>query len=221
MLCHLVVSSNLHFREGNNMEVKRMVCPCCERNIEIPLRKYSTGYDFNYSILINSVEEFFDLVDICPECGYTMLFDNGISEEMKEYVKSDEYRQILLNPNIESGLKKWILIAMLSEYDENYTEAGIEYMKAYDYLELKGMPLDKRLIEKAASCFLSAADEYTSFIDAFLAVDSMRRDGEFERAQKFLQTTTETFSGEAVDRLVWKERMWINIEETKKRYLDI
>ena len=203
------------------MESKKIICPCCGKSVNIPLREYSTGYDFNYSILINSTKEFFDLVDICPECGYTMLFDNGVSDEMRLYIESDEYKQILANTDIEEGLKKWILIAMLSEFDENYTEAGIEYMKAYDYLEIKSLPLDKRLIEKAASCFLSAADEYTSFIDAFLAVDSMRRDGEFQQARKFLQTTKETFSGDGVDKLVWKEQMWLDIKETEKRYLDI
>lgn len=183
------------------MEAKRIICPCCGKEVDIPLHEYSTGFDFNYSILLNSTREFFNLVDICPKCGYTMLFDNGISDEMKEYVRSDEYRNILNNPDIEEGLKKWILIAMLSEYDENYTEAGIEYTKAYDYLELKGMPLDKRFIEKAASCFLSAADEYQSFSDAFLAVDAMRRDGEIEKAKRFFKIVLETFDGELVDKL--------------------
>ena len=123
--------------------------------------------------------------------------------------------------NIEYGLKNWILLAMILEKDENYTEAGIAYCKAYDYLELKSMQLDKRLIEKAASCYLSAADEYTSFIDAILAVDAMRRDGEFEQAKHFLDIIVDTFSGELVDKLVWKERMWIDLKETKKRYLDV
>lgn len=203
------------------MEERKMICPCCGKEINIPIRKYSRGFDFNYSILMNSEKEFFDLVDICPECGYTMLFDNGISDEMREYVRSDAYRAILLNPNIEEGLKKWILIAMLSEADENYTEAGIEYTKAYDYLQLKGMPLDKRLIEKAASCFLSAANKYTSFIDAYLAVDSMRRDGEFESAEDFLHTITQTFQGEKVDDLTWREGMWIDLKDDAKEYLDI
>ena len=54
--------------------------------MDIPLDKYSTGFDFNYSILINSIEEFFNLVDICPKCGAAMLFDNGFSDEMREYV---------------------------------------------------------------------------------------------------------------------------------------
>ena len=203
------------------MEYKNIICPCCGKEINLPIGKYSVGFDFNYSILINSVEEFFDLVDICPECGYTMLFDNGIDNEMKEYVLSDEYRHILENNSIENGLKKWILLAMILEHDENYTEAGIAYTKAYDYLELKSYETDKRLIEKAASCFLSAADKYTSFIDAILAVDSMRRDGEMGQARHFLEMTGETFGGELVDKLTWKERMWINLDETEKRYLDI
>lgn len=203
------------------METKKIICPCCGNEVDIPLHEYSRGYDFNYSILLNSVKEFFNLVDMCPDCGYTMLFDNGISNEMREYVKSEEYRNILLNPDIEEGLKKWILISMLSEYDENYTEAGIEYTKAYDYLEIKGMPLDKRLIEKAASCFLGAAEEYTSFSDAFLAVDSMRRDGEIEKAKAFFKTVLETFEGELVDTLAWKEQMWLDLNETEKRYLDL
>ncbi len=200
---------------------KRILCPCCGKMVHIPLHKYSTGFDFNYSVLINSVEEFFDLVDLCPECGYVMLFDNGISEEMQVYITSDEYRNIIMNDEIEEGLKKWMLLAILSEYDENYTEAGIAYTKAYDYLEIKEMELDKKLIEKAASCFLSAADEYASFVDAILAVDAMRRDGEMEQAKRFLEIITETFHGELVDKLTWKEHMWIDLNITEKRFLDI
>lgn len=203
------------------MEFKHIICPCCGKEVDIPLGEYSTGFDFNYSILINSINEFFDLVDICPNCGYAMLFGNNVSNETKLYIQSEEYRNILGNSDIESGLKNWILLAMILEKDENYTEAGIAYCKAYDYLELKSMQLDKRLIEKAASCYLSAADEYTSFINAILAVDAMRRDGEFERAKHFLDITVDTFSGELVDRLVWKERMWLDLRETEKRYLDI
>lgn len=203
------------------MDYKHITCPCCKKEVDIPLYKYSKGFDFNYSILINSIEEFFDLVDICPNCGYTELFDNGISEEMKVYVSSEEYRSVLNNPEIEAGLKRWILLAMLCELDENFTEAGIAYTKAYDYLELRNMEMDHRFIEKAASCFLAAADENTSFIDAILAVDSMRRDGDVEAATRFLGVIKETFNGELVDKLVGKEEIWLSIGEKEKRYLDI
>ncbi len=189
--------------------------------MDIPLGKYSTGFDFNYSILINSTEEFFDLVDICPDCGYVMLFDNGISEEMKEYVASDKYRNILQNEGLEEGLKKWILYAILTEFDENHTEAGIAYLKAYDYLELKEMAADHRLIKKAAACFLRAVKEYGTFSDAVLAADSMRRDGEMEKARSFLDTVDETFEGELAEELIQKERAWIDLNETEKKYLDI
>lgn len=203
------------------MEYKQIKCECCEKEVAIPYTYYSTGFSFNYSVLINSTEEFFDLVDLCPECGYTMLFDNGISDEMKEFVSSEEYQSILKNENMEEGLKKWILYAILCEFDENYTEAGIAFTKAYDYMELKDMEPDKRLVEKAASCFLSAAGEYASFIDAYMAVDSLRRDGEMEQAKHFLEVTCETFEGELVDKICWKEKMWISLNETGKKILDI
>lgn len=203
------------------MEYKHITCPCCGREVDIPLDKYSTGFDFNYSILINSIEEFFNLVDICPECGAVMLFDNGFSDEMREYVQSDEYKKILNDNTIEEGLKKWILLGLLSDNDENYTEAGIAFVKAYDYMELKEMEVDCRLIEKAASCFLTAADEYTSFIDSILAIDCMRRDGEFDAARRFLDTVKETFNGEIVDEMVWQEDALLTVNERKKRFLPI
>lgn len=203
------------------MKVRTIICPCCKKNINIPIQKCHTEFDFNYSTLLNSTKEFFDLVEICPECGYTMLFDNCISDKVKDFIASDAYRKLWFDQSLENGLKKWIMIAMLSEYDENYTEAGIEYTKAYDYLELKNMPLDKHLIEKAAVCFLNASDEYGTFLDAFLAVDSMRRDGEIDRAKQLLKVILETFEGNLVDKLTWKEQMWLDINETEKRYLDM
>lgn len=203
------------------MEYKKIICPCCNKEVDIPIDKDSESFDFNYSILLNSEKEFFNLVDLCPECGYAMLFDNGISDEMKEFVSSDIYLTNLNNTEIDEGLKKWVLLALLLEFDENYTEAGIAYTKAYDYLELKGMELDERYIEKAASCFLSAAEEYTSFIDAFLAIDSLRRYGDMEGAKHFLDITCDTFEGELVDKLSAKENMWIDLNVTDKRYLDI
>lgn len=203
------------------MEYKQIVCPCCNKNVSLPLNQFSRGFDFDYSILINSTEEFFDQVDICPECGYVMLFDNGISDEMREYIKTDEYRNILNDGSLEEGLKKWILYAILTESDENYTEAGIAYTKAYDYMELKDMQPDVRLIEKAASCFLNAAIEDTSLIDAVLAVDAMRRSGDLDGAKGFLDKISNTFEGELADKLIAKERMWISLGSSQKWYLDI
>ena len=208
---------------SENLKEKEGICPCCKQNIDKPFEYIGTS-DWNiYVQLINDVDlnNFSDIVNICPKCGYAELFDNGISDEMKEYIQTDEYRNILLNQNIDFDLKKWILVAMLSEYDNNYTEAGIEYTKAFDYMELKDMQPFKNLIEKAASCFLSAATEYKSFLDGFLAVDSMRRDGEMEDAKKFFETLCNTFEGELVDKLAWKENMWIDLNESEKRYLDI
>ena len=203
------------------MDVKKIVCPCCGKAVDIPLHEYSRGFDFNYSILINSEKEFFDLVEMCPECGYAMLFKTGVSPEMKDLVCSQVYQNVRNNPNIEEGLKKWILVAWLSEVDENYTEAGIEYMKAFDYMELKEMDKDMRLIEKASTCFLNAAEEDTSFIDSFLAIDCIRRDGEFDMANNLLNMIIKTFTGELVEKLTWHEKLWIDIKTTEKRYLEI
>ena len=204
-------------------DTKKLICPCCNEEIEIPTGKYSKGFDCNYSTLINSTEEFFDLVDICPKCGYVMLFDNGIDDSMREFVRSDTYKNIL-NSNTEENLKKWILYAILAESDENYTEAGIAYMKAYDYMELKGMPKDQKLIEKAATCFLSSVESLPSqppFIDSILAVDCMRRDNDMERATNFLNAMHDTFEGELAEELIQKESSWIKYGETEKKFLKI
>lgn len=203
------------------MEYNHIVCPCCGKEVDIPLLQYSTGFDFNYSILINSEVEFFDLVDICPECGYVMLFDNGISDEMKEYIKSAEYQNILNATGLEDGLRKWLLYAILCEFDRNYTEAGIAYTKAYDYQVLKGFEPDKRLIMKAASNFITSLDEYTSVIDGFLAVDSLRRAGEKDRAAGVIKVLRELFEGEDLEKFLYKEEMLLSLNITEKRYLDI
>jgi hypothetical protein len=188
---------------------------------EIPVNENNLGFDVDYTTLINSRSEFFDLVDMCPKCGYVSLFDNGISDEMADFVKSEEYQSIVSNQDIETDLKKWILLGMLSELDENYTEAAIEYMKVYDYLELKEMPMDDRFIKKAVECFLKATDENQSFMDAFFAVDCLRRDGEFEKAQSFLHTIKDTFEGNPVEYLIEKEQMWLDLHITEKRHFDI
>ena len=203
------------------MEYKKIVCPCCNKEVSIPISGYGKDYEFDYGTLINSEEEFFDLIDMCPECGYVMLFDYGVSEGNREFVASEYYQEIFKNPDIEEGLKKWILYAVLSESYENLTEAGIAYTKAYDYLELKNMELDQRLILKAADCFLKSADENESFIDLYLGVDAMRRAGELQRAEKLLDAACEVYKGEMVDELVWQEKMHIFLESTKKEYLDI
>ena len=203
------------------MEYKKIICPCCNKEVSIPISKYGTDYEFDYGTLINSEEEFFDLIDMCPECGYVMLFDYGVSELNREFIESDYYQEIRNNPDIEEGLKKWILYAVYSESYENYTEAGIAYTKAYDYLELKNMELDQRLILKAAYCFLKSAEENNSFIDIYLGVDAYRRAGESERAEKLLDSACEVYKGELVDDLVWQEKMHIFLGSTKKEYLDI
>lgn len=203
------------------MDYRHTTCPCCGKEVDIPLGEYGTDFDYNYSVIVNSTEEFFDLVEMCPECGYVELFDNGVSDEMREYVRSEEYVSILNNEELEQGLKKWILLGKLTEFDENYTEAGIAYMKVYDYIELKGMMPDKRFIEKAAFCFLSAVTEYYSYQDAMLAVDSMRRDGDFENAEHFLDVVCSNFEGKEVDYLAAKERAAIHAESIDKYFLEI
>lgn len=211
----------LEFSMNNKKEqdYKQIICPCCNKQVEIPVGV--TGINFNYSTLINDREYFFDLVDICLKCGCVMLFDNSISEEMKEYIKSEEYTSILNNDYLELGFKKWLLLAFLCEEAENYTEAGIAYTKAYDYLELKGMELDHRLIKKASSCFLATLESNPNFIDAFMAIDSLRRDGDMEAARSFHKAVSESFSGELPSRILWREDMWIDLNNTEKYYLDI
>ena len=205
------------------MEYREIICACCGKKVGIPIDPKSRNFDFNYSILINSYDEFFDMVDMCPECGYVFLFDTDgwVDDDMREYISSSEYRDILNNPNLESGLKKWILYAILQEHVDAFTVAGIAYMKAYDYLELKNMELDKRLIEKSASCFLSAEEKKLSFTDGLLAVDALRRDGDFERATHILKHLSGMFEGKIVDKNVEDEKMWIILKETAKRILDI
>lgn len=169
-------------------------------------------------------------MSVWSDRGISDNFSSGCSyltsqANFDRFVNNEDYptlgRDGEFNPEIETGLKRWILLAMLCELDENFTEAGIAYTKAYDYLELRNMEMDHRFIEKAASCFLAAADENTSFIDAILAVDSMRRDGDVEAATRFLGVIKETFNGELVDKLVGKEEIWLSIGEKEKRYLDI
>jgi len=203
------------------VEYRELTCPCCGKKVSIPIDPASRDFDFNYSILINSYEEFFDMVDMCPECGYVFLFEKSVDEDEREYIASDEYKNILNDKDMDEGLKKWVLYAVLSEHVENFTEAGIAYMKAYDYLELKNMDLNKRFIEKSASCFLASAEKKVSFTETILAVDCLRRDGEFEQAKGILDLAKDTFEGGLVDALTDKEAMWIDLKETAKRYLDI
>lgn len=203
------------------MEYKNTKCPCCKKNIKIPISDAIIGLDYSYSSLINATEGFFNLVNLCPECGFVAFYDNGINEDMRRCVASEAYQNILHDETIESGLRNWILLAILNEADENYSEAAIAYLKAYDYLILKSMEPDSRLIKKAASCFLSAADEYSSFADAILAVDCLRRDGDFDNAYEFLNTICNTFQGEIVDKHASRERFWMEMNDRTKRLLDV
>ena len=208
-------------KDGQKINFIRKTCPCCNKiqNIEIDKSTLELG-DIDYGVLINDTDYFFNLIQRCPECGYTMLFDNGIDDDMRAFVASEKYQEIV-NANMEEGFKNWLLYAALVEEDNNLTEAGIAFTKCYDYLELKNMKLDPSFLYEAAQCFLGAAEEYDSMIDLYLGIDALRRVGEFERAQQLLDTLKENFSGDVVDDLVWQEQMHIDLKSMRKEYLDI
>lgn len=216
---------NIHYNEyleqTNNIEkrfnMNNNICPCCGKKLNFPV--YEFEIDVNYTALYNMTEGFFDLVQMCPYCGFTMLFEHVITDDIKEYINSDEYKAILHNPNIDDKFKKWILIALWSEHHGIYTEAGIEYAKAFDYLIANNMYLDMQLIEKAASCFLSAVHEYEDFPEAILAIDCMRRDGEMEMAKQLLYSVLDSFGGNLVMQLTNEQFMWIENNDTSKKYI--
>lgn len=207
--------------DGQKINFIRKTCPCCNKiqNIEIDKSTLELG-DIDYGVLINDTDYFFNLIQRCPECGYTMLFDNGIDDDMRAFVASKKYQDVV-NTNMEEGFKNWLLYASLVEEDNNLTEAGIAFTKCYDYLELKNMRLDPSFLYEAAQCFLGAAEEYDSMIDLYLGIDALRRVGEFERAQQLLDTLKENFSGDVVDDLVWQEQMHIDLKSMRKEYLGI
>lgn len=200
---------------------KHIICPCCgkESNVDIPDK--CNDISLNYSELINDTEYFFELVDLCPECGYAMLFDNNATSESKEFIKSDYYKSILNTTDLEEGLKRWILLALICEIDEDYTHAAISYLKAFDYVEIRKIADDKRFIEKAASLFLAAAEENASFVDSFLAVDCLRRDGDFEKALVLIEAIEKTYEGELVEKLLDKEKVLMDIGVMGKRIIDM
>ena len=206
---------------GQKINFIRKTCPCCNKiqNIEIDTSVLELG-DIDYGVLINDTDYFFNLIQKCPECGYTMLFDNGIDDDIRAFVASEKYQEIA-NADIEEGFKNWLLYAALVEEDGNLTEAGIAFTKCYDYLELKNMKLNPSFLYEAAQCFLGAAEEYDSMIDLYLGIDALRRVGEFERAQQLLDTLKANFSGDVVDDLVWQEQMNIDLKSMRKEYLDI
>ena len=175
---------------GQKINFIRKTCPCCNKiqNIEIDTSVLELG-DIDYGVLINDTDYFFNLIQKCPECGYTMLFDNGIDDDIRAFVASEKYQEIA-NADIEEGFKNWLLYATLVEEDGNLTEAGIAFTKCYDYLELKNMKLNPSFLYEAAQCFLGAAEEYDSMIDLYLGIDALRRVGEFERAQQLLDRHT-------------------------------
>lgn len=207
--------------DGQKINFIRKTCPCCNKiqNIEIDKSTLELG-DIDYGVLINDTDYFFNLIQRCPDCGYTMLFDNGIDDDMRTFVASEKYQDVV-NTNMEEGFKNWLLYASLVEEDGNLTEAGIAFTKCYDYLELKNMRLDPSFLYEAAQCFLGAAEEYDSMIDLYLGIDALRRVGEFDRAQQLLDTLKENFSGDVVDDLVWQEQMHIDLKSMRKEYLDI
>ena len=193
------------------------ICPCCGKELNFPVYEFET--DLSYTSLYNMTEDFSDLVQMCPYCGFTMLFEHVITDDIKEYINSDEYTTILHNPNIDEKLKKWLLIALWSERHGFYAEAGVEYSKAFDYLKLNNLPLDMSLIEKAASSFLSAFYKNEEFPESILAVDCMRRNSEMEMAKKLLDSVLDSFGGKLVIQLTDEQFMWIENNDTSKKYI--
>ena len=197
-------------------------CSNCNKTVTRMFKKYD-DWEFNYSTLINSRKEFFNKVELCPECGYVMLFNNtDVSKQTKKYIKTNKvYLSTLKAKGYEPGFKKWLLFAYLSEYNCNYTEAGIAYTKAYDFLEFNNLPLDPILLTFASDCFLAAVKNHSTYIDALLAVDAMRRAGKFDLALETLSSMKNIYKKDKIDLLIEKEKVWITAKSKHKYNLDI
>lgn len=212
---------------------KTLICPCCKKEVSISKKEYNTGYDYpkekgfseyDAMILINSRNGFEDIIDICPNCGYTMLYEDiPISNKTKTVLTSPDYRNILKSCMDES-MKKWILLSYICMAGEEYSEAGVAYLKAYECQELKGLKTDISLLMNAYECFKKAAVKDEAFLDAIMGDDCMRRTGDFDKAMNSLMETKKFFSDELDaddEHLINMEWSYISIKVKEKRELDL
>ena len=125
-------------------------------------------------------------LNYCPHCGYVSS-DVGelVYEDVKKYVKSSEYQNIVKNYSDETA-KKFYLFAMIREHYKNYESAQYNYLRAawfYDDVGEEDSARQSRL--KSIDCY--SHFDSLSIDDYLVLIDMYRRINDFETALKEIE----------------------------------
>lgn len=129
-------------------------------------------------------------VHTCPSCGYSASDLSKRVERLSEVVRSDSYQQQLNNPEFPGLANAFLCSSLIWEHTGNYSRAGwysIYAAWACDDADNDGGAKKCRI--RALSLLQKAKETGQSFakhvgVEEAIAVDLLRRSGQFELALK-------------------------------------
>ncbi|MDO5843943.1 MAG: DUF2225 domain-containing protein [Methanocorpusculum sp.] len=133
------------------------------------------------------------LAEVCPSCGFAAYNLSNETTVSKKYIDSKEY-QGLINPRINEDTSKYARLALISISQKNYPAAVREFLSAAWCADLcydkeMGVLFRKKALEIQTA---SGQIEHFSKEIQIGIIDTMRRVGNFDDAQKLALTLIET-----------------------------
>ncbi len=126
----------------------------------------------------------------CPFCHYC---DFDISEQSavdEEFIKSQPYQEVL-NSQVSDSVKKYLLSAMINERAGKQKSAALMYLGAsWTFEDAEDEENTKLYRKKALNLLIDIAFRDEDGDILLQCVDLLRKNGEFEKAQEYLDMLT-------------------------------
>lgn len=163
---------------------EELICPVCGQTFSAKvIMSYSVNGNFRSLDGDPHVPELFDMVCLCPHCGYAFT---DPKEEADAYtrtiVHSENYQKVFQAEDVPETARKLLLAGYLAEQKGDAGKASVQYLHAYWFFRNNGLAgieeARDKAIEGMEKYLESKADKHA----AMVLVDLLRQKGAFEAA---------------------------------------
>lgn len=160
---------------------EKIKCACCGKisDQEIMLSYSSFGApDLDYKKSGMASRAFIYGLQICPECNYIA---NDISDKVAENLvahEKDYYKEAIKN-EIDLNVKKFFLMALINEDNEEFNKAADNYIFAFWLTENYDEKLANKFLLRAINVRKKIFDKLNAF-EFVQTIDLLRRNKEFD-----------------------------------------
>ena len=177
---------------------EELTCPFCGKTFSAKVvMSYSTNGSFRSLDGDPHVPEIFDMVHLCPHCGYAFSDPKAeIDAYTRMIVRSENYQKIFQAEEVPSTARKLLLSAFMAEQKEERGKAAMQYLHACWYFRDNNLPGKGEALEKTIGALERYLEANVDKNAAMTLVDLLRQKGAFDEAFETVNSLGKFLKGE-------------------------